>query len=313
MSTTVMDRTQGIGGSDIHHLFNLEPYGCRRALWYEKRGVKPDYPFLGNYHTLRGQEMEDLIAQKYQAVTGRKVRRKKTIIRHPKYPFLIGHIDREIVGTRTPGVLEIKCPSEWKFKKIKRDGADEGNVLQLQHYLLVSVRVWGSLALFSPELWELLYFDNEKDEELQREIEKAACDFWENFVLGSKEPARLNPYDKRCQSCQWRTTCQGEALKERVKDNTEIEKDLSLASLIQEYQEALSVYQEAEEYLNELKDRIRQALGDRQVVETEGARIYYRVVEQRRWDTRRLAKEHPELKEQYQTVTVSRPLKIYLI
>jgi hypothetical protein len=36
-STLIAERMTGLGGSDIHHLFGLEPNGCLRSLNYEKQ------------------------------------------------------------------------------------------------------------------------------------------------------------------------------------------------------------------------------------------------------------------------------------
>ena len=70
-----MDRTRFIGGSDLGHIVNAPPYGCARKLWYQKRGVQPDYEIEFRGHLIRGTKLEPLIVEEYQARTGRKVRR----------------------------------------------------------------------------------------------------------------------------------------------------------------------------------------------------------------------------------------------
>ena len=146
----VLDRQTGIGGSDIHHVFNLEPYGCARQLAYEKRGQQPDHPFHGNKATERGETLEDFGAQIYAEETGRQIRRVAGGLsglarRDREFPFMLVHADREIVNDpRGPGLLSVKIPGREMYHRIKYEGLPWAYTLQLQYEMAIWNRAWGS-------------------------------------------------------------------------------------------------------------------------------------------------------------------------
>jgi putative phage-type endonuclease len=308
------ERKKGVGGSDVHALFNLPPRGCQRALWYDKTNVPEDFPFTGNNHTQRGIELEALIADKYSAVCGRQTGMALNVV-HGQLPVLRVNIDRIILPVRddsTPGVLECKAPSVREFLRIKREGLPDSWILQMQHGLHVTGWSWGAFAVFSAELWELLTFPVERDPVMGLSIQEAALRFW-RLVENGPPPDRLDPGDRRCQTCPWRTTCQGEALLQSVQEHERgdpLPSDPSLEPLVQDYLTAKGIRDDADEFLEQAKERLQTALGDRVAVESPSARCYYRPQEQRRLDTTALRKDHPELAAQYERKSVLRPLRV---
>jgi hypothetical protein len=71
----IAERKKAIGGSDIPHLVGLEPFGCQRRLWYDKKGVPEDFPQQTNRHMKRGSAMEEFAVTEYYETTARHVRR----------------------------------------------------------------------------------------------------------------------------------------------------------------------------------------------------------------------------------------------
>src|SRR5580704_16892728 len=73
------ERSKFISGSEAYELLNIPNYGrgCARALGYRKSGVEPDYPVddLDANLAERGNELEGVVASKYERETGRKVRK----------------------------------------------------------------------------------------------------------------------------------------------------------------------------------------------------------------------------------------------
>jgi putative phage-type endonuclease len=309
---SIKDRTKGIGGSDMHHLFNLKPHGCARRLYYEKQGIEADYPFLGNNATERGNKLEDIAAKEYAEKTGRKLRKSYQCFR--RGTWAAAHIDRKIIQNENGrGVLEIKVPGERMFNQIKYNGLPEAYILQLQHYLLVTGWEWGGYCIFWADGWKLLDFDVERNETLIKEISSAGIAFWQDVKNGN-EPERLPDTDSRCGKCPWRVKCQGQHILDAVEDDREeIEYDESMEKVVEEYLQAKEIFSEAEEYLEDVKARIKGALGKRIAVQAFGSNIYYRPVISRRWNTKLLEKDHPELAEKYKKEQISRPLKVYEI
>lgn len=310
LEASIKDRTKGIGGSDVHHLFNLKPYGCSRLLWYEKMGIEADFPFLGNNATERGNRLEDIAAEEYTKKTERRIQKSFKCYTYSDWGR--GHIDRLILkDKRGSGVLEIKVPGEHMFRKIKREGLPESYILQLQYYLLLTGCNWGSYCIFWADGWELLSFDMERNIQLIDVIMAKAVSFW-NSVKNQTTPDRLDSTDSRCGKCSYRTTCQGRLILETIQDDSEeLEYDESFSSLIAEYAEARDIYSESEEYLNGIKEKIRDLMGDKPAIRTDGGKIYYRPTKTMRFNTKLFSKEHPKMAKEYKKESISRTLKIY--
>ena len=279
------ERLTGLGGSDIHHLFNSEPYGCARKLWYEKTEQKSDYPVVASNVMKRGNKLEQLIRDEYSEITERKIRRVNRMITNERLPWAMCHLDAEIVtiDDRGTGILECKSVGRPMYYKIKDDGIPDSWIFQMQHYLLTTDRKWGSEA-------------------------------GENFLRMVKTglaSERREVKDKRCSNCEFRNTCQGEQLMKLAKvESDDIPFDDSLDKLMSEYATLKDLQQEAAELLDSKKREIQETLGDRVLVDCTGFRIYYKPIESTRLKSSALKKDNPEAYEKYSYKSVSRPFRI---
>jgi predicted phage-related endonuclease len=312
----VMDRTQGIGGSDAKHLFNLEPYGCERKLWYQKRGTEPDFvPHKAIFD--RGHILEDIVAKMYTEQTGFKVRRVNRTLVHHNYDYLIGHIDRQIMNKEgETGVLECKTMGYYAFKKLKTEGLSDDYILQMQHYLAVTGYTWGAFAILWADGWEFLTFEVQRDDELIQQIIDKASIFWRKVENG-QAPDRLDVKDKRCRSCEFKNKCHESLLLEYLEATDEDEENIceltdDFNDLLNEYQEAKQLSDEANEYLETVKEKIKSKVGDREVLANNYAKIIYKPVISNRLNTKLFKKENPDLYEKYTQQSVSKQLKIYI-
>jgi putative phage-type endonuclease len=307
LTESINERRSFIGGSDFTDILSLAPYGCRLKAWIRKR--EGAQPIEETGHIKRGKRGEEIAAEEYQAATGRVVRR---------YPFRMSkdhehfgsHMDRHIVAfdDRGPGVLEIKCPSDWAFRSVKREGLSQGYVAQLQWYMLVTGWQWGAYAVFNLDRWELLHWDVQRDETLIDLLAREAHDFWRQVENGPA-PQKLDPKDRRCARCEHRVRCHGEE-EFPIFEGT-IDFDPALAPLIAEYREAKPIFDDAEEFLEGIKDRIKAAVADRACVETNGARIYFSKQTRSSIDTKGLKSAYPEIAKRFEKTTSFRALRIY--
>jgi predicted phage-related endonuclease len=82
------------GGSDAAAIFN-EGWGCARRLFYDKTDTPPDFQRTEREESIlrRGTLMEELVAEEYSFITGRKIRRMPTRV-SKKYPWMRVNIDR---------------------------------------------------------------------------------------------------------------------------------------------------------------------------------------------------------------------------
>lgn len=284
------ERRRGIGGSDspVILLGDDHPFSTPLELWEDKMGIgtpTPESPAMK-----RGKALEDLISREFMDQSGYKVRRVNQILQHPEHPWMLGNIDRLIVGVpgRGPGILEIKCPGLKTFGKIKREGVPDYYQIQLQHYLAVSGREWGAFAIFNAELWELVWFELNRDDELIEMIIRNGEEFW-NLVQAGVQP-------------------------ESGKGMTNIDLDpvggdenfLILDSdpwerAVREYREAKSLLEETEMLKKEAEERIKNlmTLHNATVVEGAGVRMRLTTVNGRvTFDHKRFQQSHPELEEE---------------
>jgi putative phage-type endonuclease len=324
------ERRAGIGGSDIAAVFNLG-YGCRLQLWREKRGEKPDYPDQENGPMRLGRWLEPHIAEEYARLTGRKVE-ERGLAKHPDHPELLVHVDRIIWdGDRPgmPGVLEIKALGRAMFSKAKREGLPDDYLLQVQHGMLVTGCTWGAFAVMNRDSGDIEHWDVEAEPDAQRMIIEDGPIFWSQVENGPA-PELLEPDDRRCQTCHYRRSCQGNALIQiAAKDTGEIPDDETLRPLLVEYDERKALHEEAEGLVDETKEAIRTAMGERTAVRSAGRPIYFRPQERKTlesgpmvtalslawgtvdYDGTFLARKVKDVEERFRKTSVSRPLRVY--
>jgi len=321
--TWLAERRKGIGGSDWQHVLNIEPYGCARRLWYDKRDTEPDYPQRETGPMRRGTALEPLVAAEFEAQTGRKTRIVGRLPSWPeKPPWLLGTPDRAIVGHKgaesldpRPGVLEIKTINEWRWRKLWHNRTlPESWTAQLQHYLLLMKRSWGAFAVLEPTNWKYETFPLEADKTLQELMLRSGERFWAQVENGPA-PAQLDASDKRCAVCPWRRKCQGNALDLLVGDpdpDVEDRDDATLAQLVSERQQIGDLIADAKAALEATNANILNQLGGwGKKVRCSGHRVYSIESVRRSLDLRALRRELPEIAEKYEKKSVVRTLRVY--
>lgn len=279
------ERRKGLGGSDSPVVLGVSPFKTQQDLWAEKRGLVLDVEPTPAMK--RGTVLEPLVADMYSEATGRKVRRVNQILQHKEYDFMLANIDREIVGAGLPGVLEIKCPGLKVFSECKRQGVPDYYQIQLQHYMAVTGRQWGALAVFNAERWELVFFDVKRDEEIINMIVVKDAEFWQ-MVLNNEIPALtdtpiidLPPVGGgelvTLDTPEWKTA-------------------------IMKLNQAQELRKEVDEFEKEAKEEIQAIMtaNEARVIEGADARIYWKPQPGRvTIDGKRLQKDMPEIWQKY--------------
>jgi putative phage-type endonuclease len=182
------ERLTGLGGSDNGVVLGMSPFKTRLELYLEKRGeLAPD--FSDNSLTRAGRIMEQVIAAMYAEAKGVKVRKINRQLRHPDYPWMVGHIDRDVVGEKRG--VEIKNVSprigyRWG-KSGDPDGVAEYHLPQVHSYmLLMNYEVFDVAAYFGGD--DLRIYPVERDPEWDEILIGAASDFWHHHVLAGVPP-----------------------------------------------------------------------------------------------------------------------------
>ena len=297
-------RKSGIGGSDVAAVMGLSKYRTPYDVWRDKTSdvvieQQSDILALSSY-------LEDYTAQKYAELTGYKVRRRNAEIKHPKYSFLKGNIDREIcLCSSGAGILECKALSNFNFKRVEMYGLPDEYILQLQYYFLCGngKYLWGAFAVLNRDNGKLLTFPVTPDHQLGKMIEEKCVAFWNDYVLTETPPPEN---DAKAVSSESIPKIEGSV--------TDMNDDTELASLLKQRGEMKSLCDETKELLNNVEEKIKDKLGDIEAAECSGFRVYFKGSKRTTLDSAKIKKELPDIFEKYsKTSETGRSLKFYTI
>lgn len=169
-------RMNRIQASDVAVLFGESPFHDDQGLFREKCHKIPMFDAdLGKLAwRLR---MEEMVAERYAAETGRKLRRQPPRV-HPEHDFLGCTVDRQILNDpKGPGMLQIKTASDQWFRKIRLDGYPPSVLLQTTTETMCWGYSWGAICIARVSDGRLIHFDFNFDEELAEEIIRRAREF----------------------------------------------------------------------------------------------------------------------------------------
>jgi putative phage-type endonuclease len=125
-------RKKGLGSSDAPTIMGVSPWKTRFQLWEEKVGIGK--PFMGNFATQRGTEMEPRARAAFELESGYDF--SPIVAEHANYPFIRASLDG--FNKEINSILEIKCPGKEDHETAKSGKVPEKYWPQLQHQLLVT-------------------------------------------------------------------------------------------------------------------------------------------------------------------------------
>lgn len=167
-------RKKTIGGSDAAAVVGLNAFSSPYSLWAEKTGRVPG--FAGNLATEVGTYLEDFVAKKFAAETGKKVRKINKIIFNPDFSFAHVNIDRDIVGE--DACLECKTTSDLNMKKFRNGEYPSNYYVQCVHTMAVTGIKRMYLAVLIGNR-DFRVFTIERDEEEIAALMRQEESFWE--------------------------------------------------------------------------------------------------------------------------------------
>jgi hypothetical protein len=314
------ERRQGIGGSDWGDILGIEPYGCERRAWLDKRGVEPDVDIKTGAMD-RGMLLEQVIADTVANEHGYQIRRPGRLARPKELPFWwIGNIDREIIGhERGPGVLELKTKGPIPFRALKRNGLDQSELAQCQHYLGLTGRSWAHYHAREVVSWAPLDLIFEPLPDLLEQMVRAGERFWSEVKNPASEgPAKLAAKDPRCHRCPFPYVCQGAEVLYTEADKMpgepiDMSDDYELVRLLDDYDDVKEMADEAVNLFESIKGKIWDHLADHGGFEPGMRwRVFKRPIaciqaSGNRFDTAAFKKAHPDLAEEYTKPYVNKP------
>jgi len=255
----IADRHDKLGASDLPIVCGVSPYSSPIELYYKMTGDLERYRTEQTDQQMWGSLLEPVIAGVAATRLGLKIRRSPARENHD-YPFLVAHLDFEIIGhDRGPGVLEIKRREGASFDELPDDIA-----VQVAGQLAATKREWGIVAvLFS---WgKLATFEVKRDLGLERDIMAIAAEFM-RCVHEKKPPA--TEYDRKSI----------EVLKKLYPRDSgqEIILPESLSPSIEKFLAAKSRLEEIENEKAKYEGEIKQAMGNASMASCGERRITWR-------------------------------------
>ena len=271
-------RSHYIGGSDAAAVVGLNAFSSPYSLWAEKTGRVPG--FAGNLSTEVGAYLEEFVAQKFAAETGKKVRKVNHSFLNTDYPWAIANIDREIVGEDAG--LEIKTTSEMNLKKFNGGEYPANYYCQCVHYMAITGKKRWYLAVLIGNR-EFKTFTIERDDAEIAALMAAESDFWE-LVKNNTPPA--------ADGSQATTA----AIKTIYTESNDDTVDLTLESAaLSQYIAIGKQIKELETMQNEAANKIKSFMGDAGCGECDGFRVSWKSSTRRTFDSKRFAQKNPSL------------------
>jgi putative phage-type endonuclease len=182
-------RRTGLGGSDAAAALGVSPWRTPYDLWLEKTEpialpAPPSEPMRW------GTLLEPVIMQEYTRRTGRAVEAAPDMLRHPKYSWMIGHLD----GRVEDRILEVKTARD--ARGWGEPGSDEiplHYLTQTHHYLVVSGAVAADVAVLIGGS-DFRIYQVRADPDIAEALISAEAAFWKR-IENRDPPPPVNPSD----------------------------------------------------------------------------------------------------------------------
>jgi putative phage-type endonuclease len=188
-------RRQGIGASEAAAAMGLNAWHSPLEVYMEKKGLIEPKEFGIDSRPYWGNMLEDDVADAYEDYTGYKVRRVTATLKHPKYPWMLCHLDRKVIGQRK--LLECKAAHYENRHSWGPSGTDElpeMYLIQVQHQLAVTGYPEADLAVLIGGFDFRLYHIT-RDEWVIDKIITELSFFWHNHVLANNPPPAIHRQD----------------------------------------------------------------------------------------------------------------------
>lgn len=298
------ERTKYLGGSDIGAILGFSKYRTALDVWLEKTGRIVNT--VDNLPVRFGTFAEEFVASEYATQTGNFLVYSEAGIAHPKYPFMVGHIDRfvfeandaltnELINSdgscAASHLLECKTASPFNQSDWGELGTDEvpmSYLVQCLWYLAITNLERCDVAvLFGNSDFRI--YEVYRDKELEDLIIAKAAAFWMDHVLLDTPPPA------QCESDY-------QILFKKEVTGKSVEAQPVICELTQKLQLLNSEIKSKETEISQIKQTIMGQMGEAERLTYQGQVLatWKSPKQSYRLDSKRLEAEHPELIPQYQ-------------
>lgn len=289
-------RKRGIGSSDAAAAVGLNPYKSQLELWMEKTGRDGNLPKTDpNDETSPmywGTLLESIVAAHYTKRSGHKVRRINAVLQHPKEPWMLANIDREVTGTADVQILECKTAGlQGSF--LWREGVPEYVQLQVMHQLAVTGKQCADVAVLICGQ-DLQIHRIQRDEAMISKLIELERAFWRYVETDTEPPADGSDSADVALRCLYPKDS-GSTL--------DLSDDLEMSAVFSDLLAVREVLSTQVTLEAQLKQRIQQRMGDAaKVVFQTGNITWKRSKDGSGLDTTKLLQEQPDLLKNFSLV-----------
>lgn len=187
----LLQRKQGIGGSDTAAIMGLSNRAGPLAIYFDKRNPAVEDDPTQDEAAYWGHRLEEVCAQEFASRSGYSVVNPRCMFQHPEYPWLLATPDRFAVN------LPLGKPAELAGVEIKTRSAFvadqfEGTLprdvyCQVNHYMCVlgMDHYWVAVLVGGQKF---MHARVELDRPFVEEIVNRTGEFWHKNVLASNPP-----------------------------------------------------------------------------------------------------------------------------
>jgi len=235
-----MDRSKGIGGSDVGGIFGLSKWKSPLSIYMSK--IEGDEE-KDNQFIEWGNKLEPIVAEKFSEVTGKKLLVREDTIVSDSHDFIIAHIDRQ-VENESAG-LEVKTATQYKSSEWD-DQVPEEYILQCMHYMYCTgFDKWYICVLIGGN--DFRWFTIERDQEMIDAIVEKEVEFWNEHVLKKVPPEPIGSdtefVNKLFSKSNGKTVQFDNGMDELLKDLTETKKSIKhMENVKKELENKLKVF-----------------------------------------------------------------------
>lgn len=289
-----IDRRKFIGGSDVASILGVSPWKTPFSLYQEKVSEHP-ITDQDNKILQRGKRMEPYVLQILSDETGLIVSKTNERYVDHEYPFMCCEIDAE---AQTGENIEIKTVSSFSAKEWGEPDTDAVPVYyaaQAMYGLMITGKqkcVFGVLIGAD----DFRVYRIHRCEDTIKAIRTRVLEFW-NAVQSKRPPAPINLSD----IASIFPTESGEI----IEADTELFIDYQTLKKCKEQEKAL------QKEIEEAELRIKKAMGDASRLSYKNQILCtWRNSKTRRLDQKRLSDVHPDIAEQFKTISESRIFRV---
>ena len=287
----LLDRKQGIGGSDVAGIMGLSPWSTPLDVYNDKIN-----PILVeeelNDDLKRGIRVEKYILQEYAETTNEAIEINLPPLVDAEYSFMRGNADAKVVGQNVlVEAKSTKAPiATWNA------GIPEYYKTQVAYYaMLADAERVDIPVLFSG--WKYACFTYWRDRAFEAQIKEAVINFWQNHIVKGIAPAPTSIEEIQAKF-------------PNIYEEKTIKADDVVRQVVSELQEVSNKRKELEKLEKSLKTHIQAYMGDAGLLDVGFCKVSLKSRSTNRLNTEALKIENPEIYQNYLAESSYRILQI---